>query len=208
MLAQTLHSDQIWYKRISVLWERPSELMPTRDQSDAERTNAMVRLVLYCSVSVALIKYNPMYAVLGAMIVAILSLTYAYGVKKTKNESYGNIRPSTVKSQKKACSPSTPNNPFSNATVGALLEDPARAPACSYDDPGMAEQIRENFNRGLYRNLDDVYETENSFRQYVTNPVTTAAPDTNGFAQFLYGPKSSTCKENTKNCMPYFSSRT
>lgn len=203
----TLPQDPIWFQNISILWLRPSEIIPSRDQSDEERVNALVRLVLYCSVAVALIRTNAMYAVLGLAIVVIITLSYALGKKKkTQNEAYSNIRPTTVKREKKSFSASTPLNPFGNATVGALLENPGRPPMQGYDEPGVAKQIRKNFNKGLFRNLDDVYEVENSQRQFVTMPVTTSAPDTIAFAEYLFGNKK-TCKEDPSLCQPWNASR-
>jgi hypothetical protein len=149
-----------------------------------------------------------MYAVLGLAIVIIISLAYALGAKKkVKNEAYSNIRPKTLTREKKACYKSDPNNPFGNATVGALLGDEGKAPACGYDEPGVASQIRKNFNKGLFRNLDDVYEVENSQRQFYTMPVTTSAPDTIAFGEFLFGSKGTTCKEDPSKCDPWFASR-
>jgi len=203
----TLPQDPIWFKNLSILWLRPSEIIPSRDQSDEERINALVRLVLYCSVAVALIRMNAMYAVLGLAIIVIITLSYALGKKKkSQNESYSNIRPTTVKRERKSFSSSTPLNPFGNATVGALLEDPGRPPMQGYDEPGVAKQIRKNFNKGLFRNLDDVYEVENSQRQFVTQPVTTSAPDTIAFAQYLFG-NQPTCKESPELCQPWRASR-
>jgi len=208
MKTETLYQDPIWFKDISILYKRPSEIIPTRDQSDTERVNAIVRLVLYCSFSVALIRQNFLYAVLGLAIIAIISLAFALGAKKkATNEAYGNISPYSVRRNKKSCSNSSANNPFSNATVGALLDNEARPPACSYDDVGMAATMRKNFNKGLFRNLDDVYEVENSQRQFYTMPVTTAAPDLTAFGQFLYGSKGTTCKEDNSKCQPYFATR-
>jgi hypothetical protein len=207
MLAETLHSDPIWYQNLRILPLRPSEIIPTRDQSDAERVNAIVRLVFYCALAVALIRSNVMYLVLGLAIIVIVTLAFALGAKKKiKNESYANLRPTTVKRENKQCSSSTSDNPYSNATVGALLGDEGRAPACSYDSPGVAKEIRKNFNQGLFRNLDDVYEKENSQRQFYTMPSTTSAPDTISFGQFLFGNKA-TCKEDPSLCEPRFASR-
>lgn len=207
MRTETLYNDSIWFKDIRILVDRPSEIIPTRDQTDAERVNALVRLVMYCSLSVALIRSNAMYAVLGLAIIVIISLSYALGAKEgVKNEAYSNIRPKTVKREKKACYKSNPLNPFGNATVGALLDDEGKTPACGYDEPGVASQIRKNFNKGLFRNLDDVYEVENSQRQFYTMPVTTSAPDTIAFGQFLFGNKK-TCKEDPSMCQPWKASR-
>ena len=207
MISETLSSDPIWYKNMKVLFLRPREIVPSRDQSDAERVNAIVRLVAYCSLAVALIRSNIMYFVLGLAIIVIVTLAFALGEKKkNKNESYSNLRPTTVKRERKNCSKSTSINPFSNATVGALLGEEGRAPACSYDSPGVSDEMRKNFNKGLFRDLDDVYEVENSQRQFYTMPVTTSAPDTIAFAEYLYGRKD-TCKENPSLCEPRFASR-
>ena len=207
-MNETLRQDPIWFDDIGVLWKHPSEIIPARDQTDSERVNALVRLVMYCSIAVALIRYNVMYVVLGLAIVAIISLSYALGKKKkAHNESYSNIRPNTVRREKKRRSASTPDNPFGNATVGALLDDPEKPPMEGYDEPGVAQNIRKNFNKGLFRNLDDVYEVENSQRQFYTMPCTTSAPDTIAFAEYLFGRPGQTCKENTNMCNPWDASR-
>jgi hypothetical protein len=203
-----LAQDPIWYQNIRVLLLRPKEIIPTRDQSDAERVNAIVRLVLYCSAVVALIRGNAMYLVLGLAIITIVSLSFALGgKKKIKNESYANLRPDSVKRARKMSSPPTKDNPYSNATVGALLDDPGRAPASGYDSPGVANQQRKFFNQGLFRNLDDVYEKSNSQRQFLTMPSTTAAPDTIAFAHFCAGSRGKTCKEDPSMCEPRFAAR-
>ena len=207
-MNETLRQDPIWFDNVRVLWNRPSEIIPARDQSDAERVNALVRLVMYCSIAVALIRYNIMYAVLGLAIVVIISLSYALGKKKNvQNESYSNIRPHTVRRENKTYSMSTPDNPFGNATVGALMDDPAKPPMIGYDEPGVARDIRKNFNKGLFRDVQDVYEVENSQRQFYTMPSTTSAPDTIAFAEYLFGRPGETCKENTKMCHPWKASR-
>jgi hypothetical protein len=76
-------------------------------------------------------------------------------------------------------------------------DDPLRPPACNYDD--MKQDIRRNFNRGLVRSSYDVFERENSQRQYYTMPVTTTFPDVRAFTNFL-GFSRETCKENTAMC--------
>ena len=91
---------------------------------------------------------------------------------------------------------STPDNPFANFLLG---DDPARPPACAYDD--MKDEIRTNFNRGLYRSLYDVYERQNGQLLFNTAPVTTAIPDAKSFAEFCYGSMARpTCKEDTAAC--------
>lgn len=212
--------DLVWYQDVKALARRPSEFFPTTSQTAEERLNAIVRLVAYGSLAAYLVGGKAVYFAYGAVFIVVLSVIFRFGrangrdgrnknedtgMLYTRSEPYSNIVPEHVQRATTRCSPSTPNNPFSNATVGALLADPSRPPACAYDS--QATTIRKNFNKGLFRNLDDVYEVENSQRQFVTQPVTTSAPDTIAFAQFLYGSRGQTCKETTKACRPWFAVR-
>ena len=96
-----------------------------------------------------------------------------------------------------SCTRSTPQNPFANVLLTDYTDNPDRPPACDYDS--MKQDVRHNFNRGLIRDAGDVFEKENSQRQYFTTPVTTTYPDVQAFAQFCYG-KPTGCKENTRRC--------
>lgn len=100
---------------------------------------------------------------------------------------------------KGACTASTPDNPFANMLVSDLAANPSRPPACSYDT--HSNLIEKHFNQGLVRNLYDVYDKENSQRQFMTMPVTTSAADVSAFARFCYGGMGrKTCKEDTAKC--------
>lgn len=200
-------SDPVWYKDMGILPAKYADFFPTASQSDAERLNAFVRLVAYASVAAFLIRFNAKYIVVGALVIGIASYAYkTYGVRM-RYEPFANVRPQSVEQAPKRCSRPTAENPFSNMTIGTLIDNPTRAPACSYDDAGVAADIRKNFNRGLFRNLEDVYEVENSQRQFYTMPVTTSAPDTIAFAEFLYGSRGKTCKELPEKCEPAFATR-
>ena len=94
---------------------------------------------------------------------------------------------------------STPDNPFANMLVSDLATNPGRPRACAYDQ--HANLIEKHFNQGLVRNLYDVYDKENSQRQFMTMPVTTAAADVSAFARYCYGGLGrKTCKEDTAKC--------
>ena len=77
------------------------------------------------------------------------------------------------------------------------LGKPDKPPACAYDT--VRDEVRDNFNAGLFRNATDVYERENSQYQYYTMPVTTGIPDTTAFRNFLYGGMRS-CKQDAAAC--------
>lgn len=222
-----LASDAVWYNDVRTLLRRPSEFFPTRDQSPEERVNAIVRLLVYCTAAVVAYKRQLKYALFGLGAVAVVSLAYrGTGSRRgaarrwsppdadastghhapavaRRAAAMGGVVPRDAQRAKPRCTASTRNNPFGNMLLSDLNDRPGRPPACKYDD--QAELIRQNFNAGLVRNAYDVYEKENSQRQWMTMPVTTSAPDTVAFAQWCYGNAGrTTCKEDPSKCTGAF----
>lgn len=222
-----LASDPAWFHDARVLFLRPTEFWPARDHTPEERLNSMVRFVLYACLATALYTRKPKYILFGVVAVTLLSVAYSTCTPSPRwREPWKGRRPgiaagvapgdgvsdtgaTTSSSCQRApfgaapgqppCTMSTPNNPFANVLLTDLADNPARPPACKYDD--QKDLIRDNFNRGLVRNVFDVYERENSQRQFVTMPVTTSTPDTVAFAQFCYGNMGRpTCKEDPSRC--------
>jgi hypothetical protein len=89
-------------------------------------------------------------------------------------------------------------NPFMNVLFNEWTDNPNRAPACEYN--GINEDIEQNFNFNLYRDVDDLFNKNNSQRQFYTTPITTIPNDQGSFAKWLYEVPS-TCKENSENCL-------
>lgn len=208
-----LESDPVWYEDVRVLARRYDEFFPARDQSPEERVNSIVRLLLYSSAAVYAYTRRARYAVFGVAAAALVSLAYKGSTWSRRGDvdhessrpvARGGIRPADAqRASRQQCTLSTPDNPFANLLLSDLADNPGRPPACKYDD--HKELIRENFNRGLVRNAYDIYENENSQRQFMTMPNTTAAPDTTAFAQFCYGNEGrKTCKEDPSQCTGAF----
>lgn len=207
-----MESDPAWYRDLSSLVRRPTEFWPSRDQTSDERLNSLVRLLAYATLAVFLYRKNFKYVAFGMGAVLVLSVVHARGSSRESIQCSGprscrvstaNIKPASVQRAKQACTRSTPNNPFGNMLVSDLADNPGRPPACKFDD--QAEAVQQNFNRGLPRNMYDLYDRENSQRQFVTMPVTTSAPDTVAFAQFCYGGAGrKTCKEDPSRCTGSF----
>lgn len=217
-----LASDPVWYEDVRVLARRPGEFFPSRDQSPEERVNSVVRLLLYCAAAVYLYRRQAKYLAFGLAAVGTVSLAYRGTSDKARGKSSSGsagrwrvdsrverpasaagVRVPHVLRAKRKCTLSTPDNPFANMLLSDLADNPGRAPACKYDD--QKDLIRDNFNRGLVRNVYDIYEKENSQRQWMINPVTTSTPDTVAFAQFCYGNAGrKTCKEDPSKCTGAF----
>ena len=210
--------DEPWYRDVRTLWRRPLEFFPTRDQSHGERLNSMVRLTLYCSVALFAYSRKPRYLVLGGLIAVLASVAFAMRptvpgrfvpavgpLASAADDDEPSVTavpsdPAVRGEGGQACTWSTPENPFANPLPTDYADNPMRPPACNHDD--MKRDVRRNFNRGLVRSSLDVYDKENSQRQYYTMPSTTTFPDTKAFANFL-GVTRQTCKENTAMCTGY-----
>ena len=175
--------DEIWYRDAAVLVKRPLEFFPTRDHSDAERTNALVRFVLYAALAVALAGLTaPAQAAAAAgAIILVISLVFlasprgpAQTLEEPKEEQFTAAR---------SCTRPTPENPFMNVLVTEY--GTARPPACDYED--VKDDVHRFHERGLHREITDVYKNRASDRQFITMPVTETAPDTTAFRNYLYG---------------------
>ena len=187
-----------WYDDVRQLWARPTEFFPSARQTDEGRLNAIVRLVVYCSVGATLASGKAVYVILGVLAVSGVSIAHQMGRRNDNTTPYAGVPPTTVQTQREKCTRPTRDNPFMNATIGSLIRDPGRPPACKYDN--VAEEVWKGFDQGMFKGVEDVYDTGNNQRFY-TMPVTTAAPDTIAFANYVYGNRR-TCKESPELCRP------
>ncbi|QKF93976.1 hypothetical protein QKU48_gp0518 [Fadolivirus algeromassiliense] len=104
---------------------------------------------------------------------------------------------------KNTCRRPTPNNPFMNpAAVEFGNGDPPAA--CNAEDDEIKDNIKVNFNHQLFRDVDELWERENSQRQFYTIPNTAIPNNQKEFAEWLYKlPSSANCKESQEGCLRY-----
>lgn len=187
-------SDAIWYEDLSVLARRPFEFFPAKDQSPEEFTNALIRLVVYATLMVFVYNRNikSMWYGLGAVVTVTLLFRGRGGVLAGLKNTYGKT--------KKYREP-TPENPFGNMLVseyGKTMPPPPQ----EYDD--SKAKTEEYFNKGLFRDMDDIYDTNNSQRQFMTVPNGGRPPDLVEFAKFLGKDMVGKCKGDTAYCRGSF----
>jgi hypothetical protein len=180
--------DKIWYDDVFVLARRPFEFFPVKGQSATEHVNALVRLALY--VTTGLYMYSGNITTVFVGLAAIVALTLAYR-GRGRIAGLDNVAP-------RKCRPSTKNNPFANTLVTEFGQNPMPDPPCSYDD--IKEDAEKNFNDGLFRNIEDWPNRENSQRQFFTHPTGGNPPDTKAFSEFLYG-NARNCKTDSAQCV-------
>ena len=182
-----MNSDKFWGEDIHVLYNsnRISEIFPTKDMTRDEKLNAIARLVILIGSTLALYNSN-------ARLLYIPIFTMAFMLFLKRNDTLENFETSCVKPTK--------NNPFMNVLMSEYTDNPNREPACPPDEE-IKESIEESFNFNLYKGLneDDLFNRNNSQRQFYTNPSTTIPNDQSSFANWLYK-SAPTCKENTISC--------
>jgi hypothetical protein len=103
---------------------------------------------------------------------------------------------------KDTCRKPTVSNPFTNIVFSDYLDSGNLAEPCNIDDTDMQNQMQNLYNSSIYRNLEDVWERENSQRMFYTVPIQTVPNSQTDFANWLYktGPS---CKENSQYCSYY-----
>ena len=86
-----------------------------------------------------------------------------------------------------------------NVLQNEYVDNPTRPAACEYED--VKEELESNFHYNLYQDLgDNIWEKNNSQRQFFTTPYTTIPNDQGSYSRWLYkvGP---VCKQDQEACL-------
>jgi hypothetical protein len=202
--VSNIQTDKFWFNDFGVLFRpnRVTEFFPSNQQTLEERMNSIARLGLYSSLLT--MAYKRDFSKI-AIFLATLIITYAVYKNYTKEDVMDVEQPLYKKSMKivKDIKP-TLNNPFMNTLMTDHIENPKKGPALEYyQDTKKAEDIRkdisEKFNHNLYMDINDMYEKNNSQRQFYTTPNTEIPSNQEKFLNFMY-PNMTSCKDEAKNC--------
>jgi len=219
-----LKNDDFWYENPTVLWEtrRLTEFFPNTNLTFDEKLNSLVRLSFYIALGLFTFYGNYLY-----LYIPIIIMVFTYFLHKNKKtifteklENYKDYINSVhsdgakdikinesletdlndIELKNKTCSLPTLNNPFMN--VNKITDRRDRPEACQYyDDEKIKDKVEKDFNYNLYRDVSDLYNKNNSQRQYYTAPSTTIPNKQTEFAKWLYLAPP-TCKEDTIRCVP------
>ena len=203
--------ENIWVKDINVLFKKENlfKYIPLETYTNYEKINAMMRLTLYFSALFSFLYKNLNYFFIFIFCGLITYLMYLNEDKKEnkvlkKNiEKYTNIeQDKDIKKHKinpkkymKKCVLPTRNNPFMNVL---LTDNRQRKEACNTNDPQIKKLVEDKFSKGLFKNIDSVYNNENSQREFYTTASTTIPNKQHEFAKWLYDTPN-TCKEGNGN---------
>lgn len=200
--------DNFWTTDTGVLVrkDRLIEFVPTIDMTKDERLNAIARLAIYIGIVLMLYLGRgwPLYIpVVGLAFTAFLHKTQPQTIISPRYPSdetpkTGDPNP-FIPSQQPECIPPTLNNPFMNVLMNEYVDNPTRPPACEYED--VHDELESNFHYNLYQDLgDNIWQKNNSQRQFFTMPSTTIPNEQGKFARWLYK-VGGVCKQDQNACL-------
>ena len=200
-----MRSDVLWYHNTSILYKnkRWLEFWPTNTQTYEEKINAISRFVIISGIVISINNQNTV-GIVGALL--LLLLMYVVIDKSNLSRKmdiihYGNPYRGREYVKMKGCKKPTQYNPFRNHIFGdTVSKEEENASACDYDD--VKEDIKHKFNNDIYKSVWDVFDKENSQRQFYSMPNTKIVNEQTEYAEWLYGKKNKkTCKSNFEVCI-------
>ena len=140
-------------------------LIPTDYMSFDEKLNALTRLIIF--------------------------IIYNYQSKYKKDtDTFLNEKNLDIV-QNKICIKPTKDNPFMNPNIIDISSDTDIDGACSISDKKINDKMSDFYETTMFQNVDDIYNTQTSSRQFYTVPSTKIPND----QSWLYN-RGPSCKEN------------
>ena len=195
-----------WFSEPNILYEKDYlfEIFPFKRFDIVRKLNAVMRLSIYYTLIMYLIKRDNHYLMIPIVTSVITYIIWKRQKDTNTNEIMKESMNNTLEDLVKIndlnteCTVPTKDNPFMNPELFDYGNNkPLKSKSCSsYNNIGMQRRIEELFNEDLYREVTDIFSTNNSQRQFFTVPNNQIPSDQGSFAQWLYGTPP-TCKEGT-----------
>lgn len=195
-------SDPFWFDKPEILFKqnRLAEFYITKNMTKIEKLNAIVRFFIYTSIVSILYTNNPKYTLL---ILFALLLTYFIYVNSTENfdcnDPIQNSTPGGESDEDLTPVKPTINNPFMNPSI---FDDITKWKPTDYSDNTQVsnevkKDIYNKFSYNLYKDVSDVFDTNNDLRTYYTVPNNITNYDK--FLKFIYKDFNHGSKQSTYN---------
>lgn len=217
--------DVFWTESPAVLWEQWMDFFPFTDASKkctSTALNAFTRFGLYLSVVLTLVHNNLLYLGLGlGFCIIAIAIYYSMKQKGVLREGFENktlVTPTLLPNeftqttnliggadvankvvtdvigQNDRTNP-TAANPFMNALIHEIKDNPQRPPAQSVTTDGMARQFSDVFQTRMYGDPTDVFQHNQDQRVWAVSPNTSIPNDVDSYMNWLYRVPGRTCKE-------------
>ena len=162
-------SEKFWYSDPSVLFSAKSwyVFVPTPQMSVPQALNAVTRFAIYLSVLLFVTSMNPMYVLFVPLVMlATIFLNAWFPEAKKITETFVSSYVGTEESMP------TADNPFMNAPLTDILDNPSRPPAADVTRLDVRDEVNRAFAQtsNIYMDTTDVYELVQSQRNFHTVP--------------------------------------
>ena len=226
---KTASSDKVkyWFQDMNELiaLDNMSQILPSKEMSYPAKVNALVRLSWYIGLLGGIFNSNALYLYIPVITMIITYVLYLFRAQELTAEQFTNKTEKallkTIGGQNlgspKEVDPKliskftdyldmaghvtrpSDQNPFMNPLP---FDDRKRAPAVPLlSNPVNRADVEVRFDKGNWRDVNDVWDRNNGKRQFFTMPWTTYPNDQGGFANWLYKTPP-TCKEgNGAQCV-------
>lgn len=186
-LSKLVKTDTFWSDNPALLLKRAIEFVPTEDMSRTEKLNAMSRFVIYLGLLLFIMYSDIIYLSIPLVGLGIFYFIHInYPDKPQKGAGNAASCGTGMCGKDEGYQQPTQENPFMNVLLTDYVDNPTRPPASDIEDPKIRSDMEKMFEFGLYKNVDDVWNRNNSQRQYYTNPSTTIPNDRDSFMKWCW----------------------
>ena len=169
-----------WYNEPSVLFNKDTwyVFVPRPDMTVSDALNSVVRFSVYLSVLLFITTLDPLYLLfVPVVMVTTIVLDYWFPHAKKISEQFVSSYVGTGESQP------TDDNPFMNAPLTDILDNPERPPAADVTRVDIRDKVNKAFSKtsNIYMDTTDVFDMIQSQRNFHTVPE----DDHEGLLKFL-----------------------
>ena len=173
-------SEPFWYSDPSILFRSDtwSVFVPTPDMSVPQALNAVVRFSVYLGLLLFLTSMDPWYLLVIPLVMGVsVFLNSWFPQAKKMSEGFVSSYVGTEETLP------TEDNPFMNAPLTDILDNPERPPAADVTRVDVRDKVNSAFAQtsNIYMDTTDVFDLVQSQRNFHTVPE----DDHGGFLKFL-----------------------
>lgn len=212
-LSKLVKPDPFWSDNVYILVDpaRVLEFVPTEDMTRTEKLNSMSRFVIILGLILTIVYCDVIYLsipLIGLALFYFIHINYPEGSEKkggANGSAHGGANGEACDSGmcETAYQEPTQNNPFMNVLLTDYVDDPTRPPAADIENPQVRADMEKMYSFGLYKDVDDIWNRNNSQRQYYTNPSTTIPNDRDSFMKWCWNTPY-VCKDGDQiACLKY-----
>jgi hypothetical protein len=199
----------LWFENPSIIYEKKYlfEIVPNRSFDFNRKLNSLLRLSIVYSLVIILFDRKKTSYLYIPFVVSVLTFLISRNYKETMvnkttvdlmNDIHADdLEENTNKVEDLDISCRIPNkdNPFMNPNISDYnTKNDTEGSCMSYNNKGIQREIEKNFEKDLYKDVNDIFGKNSSQRQFYTVPGKSIPNDQGNFAKWLYGTMP-TCKE-------------